>query len=165
VFETPPGAQPAPFLAHEMDENFEGIRLRGYNLEKQTYRPGETLNLEIAWQAAARVERDYTTFVHVMGPENPASGTLLWGQEDAQPCDNSYPTTWWSPGEWIVERRVATIDPNAPEGEYQLAAGWYELASGQRLSTDSGKNHVILATIHIGRQACFNTRARSARPK
>jgi hypothetical protein len=54
-------------------------------------------------------------------------------QEDAQPCDNSYPTTWWSPGEIIEENHSITIPLNMPPGPYVVTTGIYDLATGMRL--------------------------------
>lgn len=161
AFETPAGAEPAALQMRERHETFGGtIRLRGFTLkgegntsgsEAMSFRPGETLQLEIVWQAATAAQRDYTAFVHVIGPNNPKTGNPLWGQQDAQPCDNSYPTAWWSPGEWVVEQRHVTIAPDAPAGEYQLWTGWYDLSTGQRLAVDSGSDHSMLTTIQVAR--------------
>jgi hypothetical protein len=150
VFETSAGMEPQLRLAHERKDTFGGvIRLRGFNLEERGYHPGETLQLEIAWQAATAAQRDYTSFVQLVGSPNPQTGNSLWGQQDAQPCDNSYPTTRWSPGEWIVEERSLTIAPDSPAGDYSLSVGWYDLGTGERLPVDSGGDHVILTTLRV----------------
>ncbi len=150
VIETPGGTQPAPFWGREYQVTFEGaIRLRGLTVEERAFHPGETIEVELAWEALAAMRRDYTSFVQLVGPYNPARGNPLWGQEDAQPCDNSYPTSWWSPGEWIVEQRRLVIAPGAPAGDYELWAGWYDWETGQRLPTNSGDDHITLTPVHI----------------
>jgi hypothetical protein len=107
VQEVTPNSQPSKSLAHA----------------------GATWPLTLTWQSLATADVNYTLFVHLAtAPNAPPIA-----QEDAQPCDNSYPTTWWTPGEVIQEERRIAIPANAPPGLYVLAVGVYDLATGQRL--------------------------------
>ena len=49
------------------------------------------------------MDRDYTAFVHLVGPGG------LAAQRDTQPGAGSYPTTRWEPGETIVDRFVLDV--------------------------------------------------------
>jgi hypothetical protein len=93
------------------------------------FRAGDTLPITIAWQSHVVLNVDYTIFVHL----SPALDSPPIAQEDAQPCDNSYPTTWWSPGEIVEENRRIAIPANASPGKYMLTTGIYDLATGKRL--------------------------------
>jgi len=114
-------------------------------------RAGETLSITLAWKSLAAVSVNYTIFVHLA----PALDAPPVAQEDAQPCDNSYPTTWWSPGEIVEEDRRIAIPADTPPGQYVLTAGIYDWMTGQRLSVRSnGKplgDQFVLGTVSITR--------------
>jgi 4-amino-4-deoxy-L-arabinose transferase-like glycosyltransferase len=124
----------AKTLAHVPPEEravFEGrIVLAGFELPPgATARAGDTLPITLTWQSRAALDVNYTLFVHLaLTPDSPPLA-----QEDAQPCDNSYPTTWWTPGEIIEEHRRIAIPANAPPGQYVVTTGIYDLATGKRL--------------------------------
>ena len=110
---------------------FDGrIVLAGFELPPgATARAGDTLPIALTWQSRAALDVNYTLFVHLaLTPDSPPLA-----QEDAQPCDNSYPTTWWTPGEIIEENRRIAIPANAPPGQYVMTTGIYDLATGKRL--------------------------------
>jgi len=64
-------------------------------------------------------------------------------------CDNSYPTSWWSPGEIVEETRWIQLPPDLSAGDYYLSTGWYDWSTGRRLSLDSGGEHLILARVRV----------------
>ena len=101
------------------------------------------------------METDYTAFVHLLGPNNPATGGPLWAQDDSEPCRRSYRTSAWGPGEIVIDRYAMTIPPEAPAGEYSIVMGLYEWQTLQRLPVldDAGqaaRDHVILASVKVG---------------
>jgi hypothetical protein len=100
----------------------------------RVFRAGDTLPVTLAWQSQVALNVDYTIFVHL----SPALDSPPIAQEDAQPCDNSYPTTWWSPGEMVEENRRIVIPADASPGKYLLTTGIYDLATGKRLPVWSG---------------------------
>lgn len=114
-------------------------------LERAALEPGATLALTLTWRALETLNANYTSFVHLARQ----AGEPPLAQEDTQPCDNSYPTTWWSPGEIIVELRLIHLPPALPPGDYILAAGWYDLNTGQRLPVSAGGDSIIIAAVHI----------------
>ena len=102
---------------------------RASETPKVSVRAGETLSITLAWKSLATVSVNYTIFVHLA----PTLDSPPVAQEDAQPCDNSYPTTWWSPGEIIEEDRRIVIPADTLPGQYVLTTGIYDWATGQRL--------------------------------
>ena len=96
----------------------------------------------------------YTTFVHLVGPENRATGEPLWAQYDSEPCHGFYATSSWAAGEIIADNVDLTVPDDAPAGSYTLAMGFYEPWSGQRLPVEgeSVTKHsvVVLAETAIG---------------
>lgn len=100
----------------------------GYDLAPSTLRAGNTLTLTIYWQANMFIERSYTVFVHLVGPDG-----RIYAQQDLPPAGGTRPTTGWFPGEFIRDMYLLTVDPLAPSGEYRIAVGWYDPTTGQRV--------------------------------
>jgi hypothetical protein len=80
-----------------------------------------TLRLTLYWQTSARLDADYTVFVHSLD----AAGRLS-GQADGPPLGDHYPTTAWQPGEIVQDSRLV------PAGHSYLV-GLYRAPSGERL--------------------------------
>ncbi|MFQ6016006.1 MAG: DUF2723 domain-containing protein [Anaerolineae bacterium] len=111
-------------VSHPLLVNFaDTIALRGYDLVHEE----GTIRLTLHWQALARMEEDYTIFVHLVDER----GQLL-AQDDGQPRAGGYPTSIWDEGEVVTdEHRLSTV--GLPEGSYQLRVGFYLLETLQRL--------------------------------
>ncbi len=132
-----PPVSPSVSPAHALNTSFAGlISLIGYDLVP------DPPAIVLYWQAQASVDEDYSVFVHMLD----ANGQLV-GQMDGQPLQGDYPTTWWSPGDVIVDKRSA---PAVAPGEYRLLVGWYRLSNGSRLPlADGSGDSVTLDTINI----------------
>jgi hypothetical protein len=134
------------------------IRLLGVDLDQDTYRPGETIDLTLYYLDVAPMETRYTAFVHLLGPENPATGTPLWAQNDSEPCYGFYPTTSWHASEVLIDRIDVRVPDDAPAGTYRLGTGFYDVVTKQRLpvvSETASTEHdvLILGEIQVaGRQ-------------
>jgi hypothetical protein len=126
------------------------IEFLGYDLSRPRARPGGDLTVTLYWRAPSSVERPYTAFVQLIGPHNPATGNPLWGQHDSPPVDGTFPTDRW-PADLIVrDRHTLTVDPAAQPGAYQLIAGMYDPATGERLAVpDAPDDALHLQTITI----------------
>jgi hypothetical protein len=125
----------------------DSVALRGYRLSATSLRPGETLELTLYWEAAARPRRDFTVFNHVTALD----GTL-WGQKDAPPGSGLSPTSRWRPGEAVADRHEIAVKPDTPAGTYDLYTGLYELQTLQRLPVQGDadpQRRVRLARIEV----------------
>jgi hypothetical protein len=89
---------------------------------------GDTLSINLYWQAKAEFDQNYTAFIHLIGPDG-----LLYGQVDQTPGAGAFPTTGWLPGEYITDAYTLSIAPHAPPGDYQIEIGLYNPDTGQRL--------------------------------
>ncbi|MGD9049979.1 MAG: hypothetical protein PVF77_18140, partial [Anaerolineae bacterium] len=148
----PGGAKPGE-PAVPLDAELGGaIRLLGFSPDLATQRAGagDNVLLDLHWQAIAPTDEAYTVFVHVVADD----GTTLT-QHDGQPLGGFYPTAFWDPGEKIDEQILLHIPDDAASGTYRVIAGYYLLATGERLPT-SGANArpgdiILLAEIQVTR--------------
>lgn len=82
------------------------------------------LTVTLAWQAVAKIDQDYTVFVHLLD----TSGNIA-GQLDRPPA--GYPTSDWRPGELVLDE--FTFDLPAQPGPFRLETGFYYLPTLERL--------------------------------
>ena len=103
-------------------------RLVGLKLDQTSVQAGESLEYSLLWESLSQPELDYTVFNHLLDEH----GELVAGY-DSQPVNGSYPTSIWSPGERILDRRHLPIPAALKPGRYRLAIGLYYQPTGQRL--------------------------------
>ncbi|HJW83181.1 MAG TPA: phospholipid carrier-dependent glycosyltransferase [Anaerolineae bacterium] len=100
------------------------IRLDGYRLAQN----GAAIDLDLHWSALARPTEDYTVFVHLLD-----SRDVIVAQWDSQPLTGDYPTSWWRPGERILDARRLPLPDGLSAGAYRLEVGLYRASDGSRL--------------------------------
>ncbi len=106
----------------------DGVAMVGATIQpSEPVTAGETVSVTLRWQARTAIRRDYTSFVHLLGPD----GTLV-AQWDQPPRNGFLPTRIWSAGFGLDETYKLTLPPTAEPGTYTLVAGMYD-ATGQRL--------------------------------
>ncbi|NLD44723.1 MAG: hypothetical protein GX657_14655 [Chloroflexi bacterium] len=121
---------------------------------------GGTLTVDLAWRSLATTEVDYTVFIHLIaaaggqaggagGQAGGAGGQA--GGADAQPRGGRYPTSFWRPGEVVLDRHTLAADL-AP-GRYRVEVGLYDLATMARLPLTGGDaslpDRVFLGEVEI----------------
>ncbi len=127
AYRTPAGSVAQTGPSHPLELHFSnGVQLIGYDEPESPGQPGTLLKFRLYWQSTEPLTQVYKTFVHLWGTPPPTEGGRIWGQEDAQPCDNSYPYAWWVPGDIVVEERWIQVPPETPPGEYHLVVGMYQ---------------------------------------
>jgi hypothetical protein len=127
-----------------LDVRWDGrIKLLGYDLPREKVAPGEELNLTLYWTPLQEMETRYTNFVHLLGPQNPTSGSPIWGQKDNEPCLGYYPTAVWREGEIIRDQISFTVAEDAPPGIYELSVGFYTWPDFQRLPVGESDSFVL----------------------
>jgi hypothetical protein len=90
-------------------------------------RPGAPISVTLFWRAVEAADRDYTIFVHAVGPDG-----MTWGQSDAWPVQGTAPTTTWVAGEVLLDPHSLTLREDAPPGAYELFVGVYDAQQGTR---------------------------------
>lgn len=77
----------------------------------------------------AKIDKDYTVFVHVLDPE----GESMWGDDHLPPT----PTSKWQPGQTVEYKRTIFV-PNYPYiGEANVRLGLYDVTNGKRLALNA----------------------------
>ncbi len=149
-------------IAHPMSARLgDRIRFLGYRLQgtrggtPPTAMPGDTLLLDLYWEAETHVERSYVVFTHLIGETfNPATGNPVWAQDDQVPLEGAYPTTHWIPGQPLRDRYELHLPEETPPGVYILEIGMYLLETGERLpvhgeGADPEARRLILTPIRV----------------
>jgi hypothetical protein len=109
-----------PPIDHRMEIKLDdSIELVGYNIESST----GSITLTLIWRALKSIDMDYTVFTHVIDP----SGQSIGGQ-DNQPMRGAYPTSWWMPGEYVIDQYELNVKPG-----YAIEVGMYDPETGARL--------------------------------
>ena len=121
-----PSVQHPVFLNANLGDQ---IKLVGYHLDKESYRPGDTINVTLYWPALQEMDKDYKVFVHVTDDTE----SRLIAQSDRWPVYNFSPTTRWEPGEIVWDRHEIQIPLDEEPGIYRLAAGAYLLDTMRNL--------------------------------
>jgi len=157
LYHIPPEQQAQLTVNVSRHADFGGfVRMVGYTLAADTFKPGGQLQLQIAWQAEQPTPTAYKIFVHLVGPPK-ADGNIIYTQSDTHPCADSYPSWQWQLGELIVDTYTLALPADMPPGQYTLQTGWYEDVqggAGARLpaSDDAGQSlggAVKLETVKI----------------
>jgi hypothetical protein len=109
----------------------QAVLLPAYDVQMDS---GESLRLNLYWQALGETEVSYKVFVHLV---DQGTGTIVT-QDDSVPRRQTYPTTLWAPGEVVADTVLLSLE-GVPEGEYLLLIGLYDPATGERLPAYSAQ--------------------------
>lgn len=84
-------------------------------------RRGQTIDLELVWQALAPFDRNLTVFVHLTDGEG-----RVWAAHDGVPAAGVRPTRGWLTGEVIRDPHPIAVPTDVAPGRYRLIAGMYD---------------------------------------
>jgi uncharacterized membrane protein len=141
----------APQIANRRDVTFgQMARLLGYFVsvadDQGVFQPappllraGQSVRVILWWQAATRISRDYTVFVHALD-----SGGQLAGQHDSPPANGFRPSSQWAEQEVVRDIHYFVLSANAAE----IEAGLYDGQTGERLVTTNAAAAVRFAVGH-----------------
>lgn len=104
----------------------------------QQLRAGETLTATLLWRSRQPLNEAYTVFFQLLD-----SSDQIVAQHDSPPREGQYPTTFWSAGDIVPETRHLSLPADLPSGEYRLAIGMYDAATGARLATVDADSSAI----------------------
>jgi mannosyltransferase len=104
------------------------IALLGYRMDAGDVGAGEPLLITLRWQALAAMDKDYTFFVHLVGPDD-----RIWAQEDRLLEHGGLLTSAWQVGQVVTNQYELVPGAQIPSGEYAIQAGIYYWETGERL--------------------------------
>jgi hypothetical protein len=119
------------------------LALKGVRLEEKKLRPGDVIELSLAWETLIQMDVSYRVYVHVTDID----GTLLV-QNDGEPAGWTRPTTGWAVGEVVIDDRPMTIPVSAAPGSFNITVGVYT-EGGPRLALPDGGDGVEIGNILI----------------
>jgi hypothetical protein len=90
---------------------------------------GSAADVTLYWRTSGPIPGDYTLFIHLLD----ANGVQI-AQADAPPLNGDWPTSAWVPGFAFADRHEFGLPPVTPPGRYALRLGFYDPASGARLT-------------------------------
>jgi len=126
----------------------EQIRLWGYDLPSQTFRPGDTVYLYLYWESLIAMQHDYKVFAHVIDAQDE-----IVAQRDQIAGAAAYPTSHWPVGALVRDRILITLPGDASPGRYTLIVGLYrpgqELTRLSVVGDRSRGDHVHIGEIEI----------------
>ena len=124
---------------HTVGQTLGGtVQLLGYDLESDQARPGGWIQVTLYWRPLVPLSRNYQVFTHLYDGR-------LWAQHDGAPQCASNPTTFWEPGQVILDAHLLSIPADAPTGPMPLLVGMYDLITEERLSVPGAAD----AAVHL----------------
>lgn len=121
------------------------IRLEGYSINDSSFAAGDILQLTLFWNPQSPISNRYKIFVHVIGdPDSPPVA-----QHDGEPVGGLVLTTMWKPDESVRDNHGVFLPLDLPRGDYKLAVGLYDAATGERLTLADGHDKLFLSSISI----------------
>mgnify|MGYP000452447072 CR=1 FL=1 len=101
------------------------MRVIGYDVSRES----DALRVVIYWSPLAKLDHDYTTFVHLLD----ARGNKVAQGNDHQVGGVFYPTTLWHEGEVLRDEFVIPLPSNLAHDTYRLLVGMYRQPDGEML--------------------------------
>jgi 4-amino-4-deoxy-L-arabinose transferase-like glycosyltransferase len=113
----PPLAAGGVDMQHPFEATVVDIAaLRGYDLALTD----GALEITFHWEPLTPATDDLIVMVHILEADGNRAAGL-----DSPPQSGAYPTTVWSPGEWIADTHIVPLPPDLPPGEYWIGTGMY----------------------------------------
>lgn len=146
AYAAPASLAALPTTVDEIAAHFgESIALRGVHWAPDSVQPGQTLTLELYWQAEQPVAADYSVFVHLVDEHE-----IVQAQRDSYPAGGALPTGDWRPGEIAPDRHKVTLPAALPApGQLRIDVGLYDHQTGMRLQTANGGDKVTLGYVAV----------------
>lgn len=124
---------------HSTDYVLNGqIQLKGYEVNQEPFKPGDSVRLTLFWRCVKSLDRSYSVFTHLVDSQ----GRLV-SQHDGYPQDATCPTARWVPGQWVWDEHELAIPREIPPGTYRLFVGMYDFETGQRMEAFSGNGERV----------------------
>ncbi|MBE9508142.1 MAG: hypothetical protein IMY86_08835 [Chloroflexi bacterium] len=148
-YDSPPGQASA--AQHEQWASFGcQIELLGYDLPRQSVRPGGKFSVVLYWHALTFLDANYQSFVHMTAAQDVRQ---VRSQEDHL-NPGGLPTTRWPLNKYVWDEFELVVPPDTPPGEYVLNVGIYSREGDYRLQRydETGQvigDSIVVASIEV----------------
>ena len=117
-----------------------GGHLRGYTVSSYKMRPGDTVRINLFWEASPDMIDPLHSFVHIRNsqpdqPFNPRTENDIWAQED-HVTPGGLLSRDWIPGKLYLDEFRITLPSDMPPGAYNIEVGWMDANTGEQLDPD-----------------------------
>jgi 4-amino-4-deoxy-L-arabinose transferase-like glycosyltransferase len=121
------------------------LKLIGANVRASSTQPGGQSEIVLYWQALKPIDKDYSTFVHLLDAND-----IVVAQRDMYPGQGLWPTSQMKPGDAIESRYVLNLPSTAyAPDRLTWEVGVYDFATQQRLPTSSGGDNVRFGSVEL----------------
>ncbi len=122
------GTLPADITPIALNYN-ENAALIGLHLDSHRLHPGDNLSVRACWKALQAMEKDYSVFIHLLGPQN-----QIVASRHTYPGLGRLPTSHWPLGQTFCDTYRLTIDPQAETPlRYRLEIGLFIPETQERM--------------------------------
>ncbi len=135
-------------IQHRVSANFGGgIELIGYDMPPSVPR-GDAFRMNLYFKVVGKPAPDHQIFVHF-----DAASTQF--QANHHPLSGTCDTTWWDPGDYLIDRFEVKPGDESTPGQYEVWVGFYTGARGKwnNLKVVSGPhdggNRMRLGTLQV----------------
>lgn len=157
IFISPKYVDPPPLtkdqltrIPHQLNSDFGSLtfppemRLLGYDVDRSSVKPNESIRLTLYWQSLVEMDRDWSVFVHVVDENE-----IVIAQRDTYPGLGLMPTRKWSVGRTLADTYVIALPATtyAPS-KARIEIGLYDYATGERLLVN-GQEALTLSSLEI----------------
>lgn len=135
-----------PETAEALDVTFgDRLKLIGAQTRAPTAQPGGQAEIILYWQALQPIDKDYSTFVHLIDQNE-----IVVAQRDMYPGQGAWPTSQLRVGDIIASRYVLNIPSTAYAPDtLTWEVGVYEFAGGRRLPTAAGGDNLRFGSLGL----------------
>jgi 4-amino-4-deoxy-L-arabinose transferase-like glycosyltransferase len=125
------------------------IKLIGADVRSSAAQPGGQSEILLYWQALKPIEKDYSTFAHLLDAND-----IIAAQRDMYPGQGLWPTSQLKPGDIIASRYVLNIPATAyAPDQLKWEVGVYDFAAQQRLPVSTGGDNVRFGSLELRGQS------------
>jgi 4-amino-4-deoxy-L-arabinose transferase-like glycosyltransferase len=124
---------------NSQSQNFsDEIKLIGYEYDRLEASPGDTIKVDLHWEALADVMSDYTVQVRLLD-----GSSRIWAEADNRPVEGRSPTDSWTLGQIISDTHNLTIPKDTPDGTYLIDIALLNNETGTRQNIVAFDGHWI----------------------
>ena len=139
---------PDSFTAQHVVDHAIGsfAKLRGYSISSDTVRPGDSIAVDLLWEALDETDQNHLVFVKLYGRDAQVAS------RDTYPGGGNYATSLWRKGDIFIDPHWITIpDDLETPSALVLAAGMFDLSTMRPLLVENqaGVELVRLADIDV----------------